>query len=134
MKQNLKNEEDEIQVLGSVNNRQVKNLPKWIYIIMAVIILLMLFLYYLSRPKENPPAPPIDAGLSVRADSINDVAFDIYPLHDLSAELQIGLPDIRDTSIVLVVQADDVIWYRGNGMGHEFGEKVENVNYLIFRK
>jgi len=123
MKQNLKIEEDEIQVLGSVYDEQPKDWRKWIYIIIAGIILLMLLMYFLSRPKEDnretikciqPPeqewlsAPPIDAGLSVRRDSINNVPFDIYTLHNLSAELQIGLPDIRDTSIVLVVQAADV--------------------------
>ena len=123
MKQPLKNEEDEIQVLGSVTDLQPKDVRKWIYRIIAIIILLLLLLYYLSRPKENereamlfnqPPerelssAPPIDAGLSVRRDSINNVVFDMYALHNLAAELQIGLPDIRDTALVLVVQAADV--------------------------
>ena len=153
MKQKLRNEEDEIQVLGSVSYRQTKNLRKWIYVIIAVIILLLLLLIYLSRLKENkrealvccaPPkrellaSAPIDANLSVQRDSINNVVFDAYTLHNLSAELQIGLPDIRDTSIVLVVQAADVIWYRENGVVREFEETVEipaeNVYYLVFRK
>jgi len=153
MKQNLQYEEDEIQVLGSVNNMQINHLRKWIYIITAVIILLMLLLFFLSRQKEKEPeavflnrhteqelssAPPIDIGLSVRRDSINNAVFDSYTLRDLSAELQTGLPDIRDTSIVLVVQAADAIWYRENGKVHTFDEKVENpvenINYLVFRK
>ena len=50
MKQNLRYEEEETQVLGSANNWQTKKLRKWIYIIIAVILLLLLWLFYLSRP------------------------------------------------------------------------------------
>jgi hypothetical protein len=116
-----RNEEDEIQVLGEIHKKTRKSTRKWIYLVIGGIVLSTLLLVCLLKDKAEAPeilfATPAetdttsskpDENIFVSKDSINDVVFTLYELENLYAGLQIGLPDINDTTLLFVLQAADV--------------------------
>ena len=119
-----RNEEDEIQVLGTTTP---KSRWKWIIIIISVLVVLLLLCLFLFRKTVNEQDSDIvklkedisrvvqdstlhteESAVRISKDSINDVPLTIYSLINLKAELTFDLPSKNDSTIFLVVQAADI--------------------------
>ena len=119
-----RNEEDEIQVLGTTTQ---KSRWKWIIIIISVLtvaLLLCLFLFRktvneqdsdivklkedISRVVQDSTLHTEESAVRISKDSINDVPLIIYSLINLKAELTFDLPSKNDSTFFLAAQAADI--------------------------
>lgn len=119
-----RNEEDEIQILGTTTP---KSRWKWIIIIISVLVVLLLLCLFLFRKTVNEQDSDIvklkedisrvvqdsalyteESAVRISKDSINDVPLTIYSLINLKAELMFDLPSKNDSTIFLAVQAADI--------------------------
>lgn len=113
-------EDDEIEVLGTTKKERPKG--KW-WIAVCIALLCVLFIGYFLYEKEESGQeesveiiPEEESNLRIpmrpevvwRADSINDVALNIYALQNLRAELALQMPNPDDTTIYFTLQAADV--------------------------
>lgn len=127
-----RNEEDEIQVLGTSPGKRRKGKTLRLGIIVLCLVLLAGSVVWFVRNSEEgdemegqilemeqqmvAPADSLPRGassLALSIDSINDVKMRIYALNGLSAGLSFDLPDKGDTTVFLVVPAADI--RRDNG-------------------
>lgn len=126
----MRNEDDEIQILGSAETPLKKDSGKnrrvWIAAWTAVFILACVCLFFFLpsqqasvADQQQPETSSLAAqegleteqsepGIHISSDLVNDVPLTIYSLHQLQADLQINLPDTADHSIVLAIPAADV--------------------------
>lgn len=126
----MRNEDDEIQILGSAETPLKKDSGKnrrvWIAAWTAVFILACVCLFFFLpsqqtsvADQQQPEASSLatqegleteqsEPGIHISSDLVNDVPLTIYSLHQLQADLQINLPDTADHSIVLAIPAADV--------------------------
>ena len=126
----MRNEDDEIQILGSAETPLKKDSGKnrrvWIAAWTAVFILACVCLFFFLpsqqasvADQQQPEASSLAAqegleteqsepGIHISSDLVNDVPLTIYSLHQLQADLQINLPDTADHSIILAIPAADV--------------------------
>lgn len=117
-----RNEEDEIQVLGTATK---KIRGKWVMLLVACIAIVALSVLLLidkdvadggdadiARLKkevmQESSSPTESSAVKVNEDSINDVPLVIYSLVNLKAELMLGLPNKEDSTILLAAQAADI--------------------------
>ncbi|WP_289160929.1 hypothetical protein [uncultured Parabacteroides sp.] len=127
-----RNEEDEIEVLGTLLRRREKGKAVWVGLSALCLLLLLGGVVWLGGSSENEELseeetteteqPVIVASdtlsrktssIVLSVDSINDVKIRMYALHGLSVRLSLDLPDKGDTTLLLVVQAADI--RRDNG-------------------
>lgn len=128
-----RNEEDEIQVLGTSLRKRGngKNVRLGIFAL-CVVFLVGVVVWFGREPEdgsgmeeerqemEQPAISSVDSlsqsgasSVVVSVDSINDVQIRIYALNGLSAALSFDMPDKSDTVVFLVVPAADI--RRDNG-------------------
>ena len=120
-----RNEEDEIQVLGTPKRKQGPIRWRIMGCIFLLVVVLLLLLFT-DRRDEKPDDESVDffiaqndsvsadlPGIAYQADSINDVVLSIYFLQDLNAELSLQMPNNADSSVFFVLQAADI--RRDNG-------------------
>ncbi|RHJ41278.1 hypothetical protein [Bacteroides eggerthii] len=118
-----RNEEDEIQVLGT---KPKKVCRKWVILLAVCTIITTIAVMYLfisktvvnkgetdiARLKEETMQesrfPSEISMIEINEDSINDVPLRIYSLVNLQAELSMELPSRKDTAVLLVAQAADI--------------------------
>ena len=118
-----RNEEDEIQVLGT---KPKKICRKWAILLTVCTIITTIAVMYLfiSKTVVNKGETDIDrlkketiqesrfpskiSMIEINEDSINDVPLRIYSLVNLQAELSMELPSKKDTAVLLVAQAADI--------------------------
>ena len=122
-----RNEEDEIQVLGTSSCKRRKGKTVRLGIFVLCLVLLAGSVVWFVRNSEDgdemegqilemeqqmvAPAGSLPRGVSslvLSIDSINDVKMRIYALNSLSAGLSFDLPDKGDTTVFLVVPAADI--------------------------
>lgn len=121
-----KYEEDEIQVLGTSENKFAstgKRFPILIIGCVAIMVAILVFLYVGHKPADSDAQQPLldeprprvkdlpanrIPSVMASADSINDVAVMIYSLNHLRAELSFQLPDKQDTTVYFAIQAADI--------------------------
>ena len=116
-----RNEEDEIQVLGTPKRNQGPIRWRIMGCIFLLVVVLLLLLFT-DRRDEKPDNESVDffiaqndsvsadlPGIAYQADSINDVVLSIYFLQDLNAELSLQMPNNADSSVFFVLQAADIL-------------------------
>ncbi|WP_300762256.1 phosphodiester glycosidase family protein [uncultured Parabacteroides sp.] len=127
-----RNEEDEIQVLGTSPRKCRSSKKLWIGgLVLCAVFLAGYSVWFLSGVEtecaveeatpemERSVVSPVDSlsretpSVALFVDSINDVKMQIYALNGLSAGLSFDMPDQGDTAVFLVVQAADI--RRDNG-------------------
>lgn len=127
-----RNEEDEIQVLGTSPRKCRSSKKLWIGgLVLCAVFLAGYSVWFLSGVEtecaveeatpemERSVVSLVDSlscetpSVALFVDSINDVKMQIYALNGLSAGLSFDMPDQGDTAVFLVVQAADI--RRDNG-------------------
>lgn len=126
----MRNEDDEIQILGSAETPQKKDSGKnrrirmavWMVAFILACVCLIIFIYlrqqsasdqlqsetFSSAIRDEAETASNEPGIHISSDLVNDVPLTIYSLHQLQADLQINFPDTADHSIVLAIPAADV--------------------------
>ncbi len=127
-----RNEEDEIQVLGTSPRKRgsgkALRIGVWVLCVILGVGGWFCFFYHSEKEArmeeekqemEQPVVIPVDSlpcrtsSVGISVDSINDVKMQIYVLDGLSAGLSFELPEKSDTTVFLAVQAADI--RRDNG-------------------
>lgn len=143
--------EDDIQFLGGESVRKTPehpvghHHPKWIWVVTAVFIALLLFGsalflwltnrrvidfdYPVSRYNSEiigelsrPITDTANVGVMVKTDSINNVPFILYQLQGVKARLSSTIPSDTDTTVCLVIHAWD--YYFENKQYRYIGDVV----------
>ena len=109
-----RNEEDEIQVLGTPKRKQGPIRWRIIGCIFLLVVVLLLLLFT-DRRDEKPDDESVDffiaqndsvssdlPGIAYQADSINDVVLSIYFLQDLNAELSLQMPNNEQSNFLVL--------------------------------
>lgn len=115
-------EDNEIRIIGSPAP-QPRHGRWWVavLVILVIVVIVALVLGKTSREEtlvesqptvseEIPATPVVEMGdcLTVIDTLINDVPLTLYLVDNAKASLQIGLPDVEDTTMVLAVLAADI--------------------------
>ena len=127
-----RNEEDEIQVLGTSPRKCRSSKKLWIGgLVLCAVFLAGYSVRFLSGVEtecaveeatpeiERLVVSPVDSlsretpSVALFVDSINDVKMRVYALNGLAAGLSFDMPDQGDTAVFLVVRAADI--RRDNG-------------------
>lgn len=126
-----RNEEDEIQVLGT--SKPKHGFVRWGMIaVVSLLIIGSLFFWPFSREEGEPEhiemVNPVilqddtlkmdkQARVEFRLDSINDVVLSIYSLQNMRAEMSLQMPSQSDSTVYFVVWAADIRKDNGQILG-----------------
>lgn len=126
-----RNEEDEIQVLGT--SKPKHGFVRWGMIaVVSLLIIGSLFFWLFSREEGEPEhiemVNPVilqddtlkmdkQARVEFRLDSINDVVLSIYSLQNMRAEMSLQMPSQSDSTVYFVVWAADIRKDNGQILG-----------------
>ena len=126
-----RNEEDEIQVLGT--SKPKHGFMRWgIIAVVSLLIIGSLFFWPFSREEGEPEhiemVNPVilqddtlkmdkQARVEFRLDSINDVVLSIYSLQNMRAEMSLQMPSQSDSTVYFVVWAADIRKDNGQILG-----------------
>ena len=126
-----RNEEDEIQVLGT--SKPKHGFMRWGIIAVVSLLIIGSLLFWLFSREEGEPEhiemvnPVIlqddtlkmdkQARVEFRLDSINDVVLSIYSLQNMRAEMSLQMPSQSDSTVYFVVWAADIRKDNGQILG-----------------
>ncbi|NDV64853.1 hypothetical protein D0T60_06310 [Bacteroides sp. 224] len=132
----MRNEEDEIQVLGNSSKKRKNGLLIWVILVGILMLVGVIFLIFHTRKnpvvledgiKKQVESMLVSDSLCndiiqkesrilITNDTINDVSLKIYSLINLRAELSIGWPQVDD-DLYMAVEAADIRKDNGEILG-----------------